>query len=420
MNHACSLQVMPPLFCLKPEPMNSYFERMLTMKRIIAFLIPMLSLLFLLSRPSGHASETKGDQRPIFIAIIAPFSGPLAESGRSMLRGATLRVDEQGNQSHPNRKAVRLIALDDRGEPTRALELAGHMAGHPTIVAVVGHLTTGCTLSAIPFYHAARLTTISPVATGNDLDSVKSPYLFRTILSERQQAIALARYLHGNMGTGTVALLYEDSTLGTQLKNAFLPAAEELGLSVTSFPMGTNPTARLQDELHEIVMLKPQVLFVSGGLHSAAQILRTWPEGIERPVILGTQRLISEEFRELAGDQQRGIMAAHPSIRAPDFQRAMETRARYEKTWKYHMDWLAAQAYDAVDLLLWAIRESGSNLDSLNEAVRGLNSKKHALPGLAGPLYFDRDGSLAREVTVAEYVDGQWRLRQEEAVGSKQ
>jgi branched-chain amino acid transport system substrate-binding protein len=382
----------------------------LIMKQVIVFLITTLSLFFLLPRSPGHPSETKGDQRPIFIAIVAPFSGPLAEYGRSMLRGARLRMDEEEDQSHPNRKEVRLIALNDRGEPTRALKLAENMAGNSSIAAVVGHLTTGCTLSAIPLYHAARLTTISPVATGNDLDSAKSPYLFRTILSEGQQATSLAGYIHGTLAAETVALLYDESTLGAQLKNAFIPAAEEIGLSVKSFSMGTNPTARLQDVLHEIALLEPEALFVSGGLRSAAQILRIWPEGIERPVILGTQRLISEQFRELIGDQQRGIMAAHPSIRASDFQRATDTKARYEKTWKYHMDWLAAQAYDAVDLLLWAIGESGSNLHSLNEVIRGLDSKKHALPGLAGPLYFSRDGSLAREVTVAEYSDGRWRL----------
>jgi branched-chain amino acid transport system substrate-binding protein len=401
----------PTRFCLKSGPMTYDFSQIVNMKRITLFFIGACFGLLLLFSPSGHPSETKGDQRPIFIAIIAPFSGPLAEWGSSMLRGARLRMAEEEDQSHPNRKAVRLIALDDRGEPARALRLAENIAGHPSIVAVVGHLTTGCTLSAIPFYHAARLTTISPVATGNDLDSVQSPYLFRTILSEHQQAIALARYLRGNMGTGMAALLYEDSTLGAQLKNAFIPAAEEIGLLVKPFSMGTNPAARLQDVLREIGMLKPEALFVSGGLHFAAQIIRTWPEGIERPVILGTQRLISEEFRELIGGQQSGIMAAHPNIWEPDSQRAIETKARYEKTWKYHMDWLAAQAYDAFDLLLWALGESGSNLNSLNEVIRGLNSKKHALPGLAGPLYFNHDGSLAREVTVAEYSDGRWRLR---------
>jgi branched-chain amino acid transport system substrate-binding protein len=393
---------------------------MVSIKCIISFLISGLLLLFIVLQPSGYASDAKGDQRPIFIAVVAPFSGPLAEYGHSMLRGATLRGNEQRDQLDPNTKEVKLIALDDRGEPDRAMKLAENMAGHPLIAAVVGHLTTGCTLSAMPYYHGSRLITVSPIATGSDLDGISSPYFFRTILSERQQAIGLARYIQGNMGIGMAILIYEESALGAQLKDAFLPAAEGIGLSVKPFPMGDAPETSLQAILQEIATLKPEAVFVSGGLHSAAQIIRLWPEGMKRPIILGTQRLISEEFRQLVGDQQKGIMAAHPNIWKPDFQRATETRARYEKKWKYRMDWLAVQAYDAVDLLLWAIKETGSNLNALNDTIRDLNSKKYALPGLAGPLYFTSDGSLAREVSVAEYVEGIWRLKKDREVGSKQ
>jgi ABC-type branched-subunit amino acid transport system substrate-binding protein len=396
------------------------FQRMSTMKRIIFLLVLALPLFLLLSRDSGQASETKRDQRPIFIAIIAPFSGPLAECGLSMLRGARLREDQGGDQSYPHGKALKLIALDDRGEPARARQLAERITSNPLIVAVVGHLTTGCTLSAMPFYHAARLTTVSPVATGNDLDTVKSPYLFRTILSDRQQALSLARYIHKTMGKVTVALVYEDSVLGAQLKNAFLLKGQELGLSVKSFSMGSNPFAGLSDALHKIALLGPEVIFSAGGLRSTALILKKWPEGIDKPLIFGTYRLISEEFRELVGDQQRGIMAAHPSIWTSDSQRGAEIRGRYEKHWKYRMDWLAAQTYDAVDLLFWAIRESGSSLKSLRDVLMGLDSKKHALPVLAGPLYFNRNGSLARGVTVAEYIDGRWTLTKAEAVSRKQ
>lgn len=336
-----------------------------------------------------------------------------------MLRGARLREDEGVNQSRVPGKPVKLIALDDRGDPARARQLAERITSNPFMVAVVGHLTTGCTLSAIPFYHAARLTTISPVATGNDIETVKSPYLFRTILSDRQQAISLARYIRKTMGKVTAALVYEGSSLGTQLKHDFLLTGQELGLSVKSFSMGRYPFAGLYDALQKIALLGPDVIFSAGGSRATALILRKWPEGIDKPVIFGTYRLVSEEFRELVGDRQRGIMAAHPSIWTSEFQRGTEIRARYEKHWKCRMDWLAAQTYDAVDLLFWAIRESGSNPTSLNDLIMGLDSQKHALSGLAGPLYFNRNGSLAREVTVAEYRDGRWTLGQGKAGGSK-
>jgi branched-chain amino acid transport system substrate-binding protein len=322
-------------------------------------------------------------------------------------------MDEQGDQSSPRGKPVRLIALDDRGESARARRLAENIANHPSIVAVIGHLTTTCTIAAFPFYHAAQLTTVSPIAGGTDLDTVKSPYLFRTILSEHRQALSLARYIHRTMGGVTAALLYEDSSLGTQLKNSFLLAAGELGLSVKPFSVGTKPFDRLPDALHAVALLTPEVLFVAGGIRPAALIFKQWPEEIEKPVIVGTYRLISEEFVELVGNKAKGIIAAHPCIWGSDLPRGEEVRARYERRWKYRMDWLAAQAYDAVDLLLWAIRESESNLGSLNATIRRLHSKKHALPGLAGPIYFTPDGSLAREVSVAEYSNSRWRLKKE-------
>ena len=75
------------------------------------------------------------------------------------------------------------------------------------------------------------------------------------------------------------------------------------------------------------------------------------------------------------------------------------------------MDWLAVQTYDAIDLLLWAIHSSGVNPDSIREALRGLESEERSLSGLAGPIFFDKTGSLAREITVAEYAEGEWRLR---------
>ena len=165
--------------------------------------------------------------------------------------------------------------------------------------------------------------------------------------------------------------------------------------------------------------IRDRVIFSAGGSRATALILRKWPDGIDKPVIFGTYRLASEEFKELVGDGHQGIMAAHPSIWTSEFKRGTEIRARYEKQWKYRMDWLAAQTYDAVDLLFWAIRKSGSNFKSLNDVLMGLDSKEHAVPGLAGPLYFNRNGSLARDVTVAEYRDGRWTLGQGKAGGSK-
>jgi len=394
------------------EQQVASYHRIPSMNRmiftVISILVPCFLLLF---NSGGEGDEGKRNQRPIYIAIVVPLSGPLAEFGRSMVRGGRMRADEDANQSRLHGSPVKLLTLDDRGEATDAVGLAENIKDHPSIVAVIGHLTTGCTLSAIPAYSAAGLPLISPVATGGDLDTVKSPYVFRTILSESQQVASLARYIYKTMGKITVALVYEDSSLGNQLKKSFLLKSKEIGLSVKPIVVESNPFPNINEAIHEIAMLKAGAIFSASGPQLTSLVVRKWPEKIDKPVIFGTYRLVSEEFMQLAGNRSKGVMAVHPCIWDSSFHKGRGIRDRYEKKWKYNMDWIAGQTYDAVDLVLWAIHKSGSEPDSVRGALKSLNAIHRSLPGLAGPIYFNRNGSLAREVTVAVYTGREWKLK---------
>jgi len=77
------------------------------------------------------------------------------------------------------------------------------------------------------------------------------------------------------------------------------------------------------------------------------------------------------------------------------------------------MDWVAVQTYDAVDLLLRVIERAGTRAHSIRRGLQDLNSTSNALPGLAGPIWFNANGSLARGITVAAYTDSGWKLREE-------
>ena len=374
----------------------------------------------LLSCTSGEGPANKGNTRPVYIAIVAPFSGPLSDFGWSMLRGGRMRIEEGKDQTLLNGRVVKLIALDDMGKAQQAIKLAKNMSSHQSIVAIIGHLTTACTLSAIPVYNSAKLILISPVATGDDLEGIKFPYTFRTILSESQQARSLADYIYRTIDRKKVALIYEGSPLGNRLRNSFLLRSKEIGLSVKDISVENNPFSNLNQRINKIAALRPGAIFLAGGPRLAALIVRKWPKKIDRPLIFGTYRLISEEFTELAGKYNKGILAAHPCVWRSDFEKGRDIKDRYEKKFRYIMDWPAIQTYDAVDLLLWAINKSGIDPDSLRGVLHGLNSKNRSMQGLAGPIYFNPNGTLARDVNVALYTGSGWKLREEEVISSRQ
>ena len=384
-------------------------------------LIKLILLSFiLLSCTSGEDGANKRNTGPVYIAIVAPFSGPLSEFGWSMLRGGRMRIEEGKDKNLLNGRAVKLIALNDMGKAQQAIRLAKNMSSHQSIVAVVGHLTTVCTLSAIPFYGSAKFILISPIATGDDLEGINSSYTFRTILSESQQAMSLADYIYRTIDRKNVALIYEDSPLGNRLRNSFLLRSKKIGLSVKDISVESNPFPNLTEVINKIVKLRAGAIFLAGGPRLAALVVRKWPKKIDRPLTFGGYRLISEEFMELTGKYNKGILAAHPCVWRSNFKKRRDIKNRYEKKYKHNMDWLAIQTYDAVDLLLWAINKSGTDLDSLRVILHGLNSKNRSMKGLAGPIYFNPNGTLARDVNVALYTGSGWKSMEEGVVSSRQ
>ena len=383
------------------------------MKLIIFTLKVVLISCVLLSCTSDKESSDKASKGPVYIALTAPLSGPLSDFGWSMLRGARMRIGDDKDETPYTGRSVKLMVLDDKGDATEALKLAKNISGRQSIVAVIGHLTTVCTLAAIPMYNSAELIHISPVATGDNLERIVSPYTFRTILSESEQAMSLADYMYRTTDVKKVVLVCEGSPLGDLLKNSFLLRSREIGLSVEIIPVQGNSFPDLTETIDKILTMRPAAIFLAGGPELAALIVRELPRKARSPLVFGTYRIISEEFVELAGRHSTKILAAHPCVWRSDFKKGRDVKTRYEREFKHTMDWVAVQTYDAVDLLLWVIERAGTNARSIRRVLQDLNSSSKALLGLAGPIWFNSNGSLARGVTVAAYTDSGWKLGEE-------
>jgi branched-chain amino acid transport system substrate-binding protein len=368
-------------------------------------------ILVLCTSQTTYAHEQ--DTIKAYIALVAPLSGPLSEFGWSMLRAGRMRLDEDEDRGLRNAIGVKLLVLDDKGNAARALQLTRTVADNQSVVAVIGHLTTTCTLAALPVYNSSQLIHISPIATGEDLEHITAPFTFRTILSEGSQAMSLADYIHRNTDVKKVAVLHESTPLGNLLRDSFIRKCEDRGLSAESIGVTGNSLASVSEVTKRVLTMKAGAVFLAARPELAAAIVRELPQGIDRPLVFGTYRLVSEEFLQLSGTSSRGILAAHPCAWSSDFKRGMAVKRRYETEFKHTMDWVAIQTYDAVDLLLWAIERAGADAPSMRSTLQEIDSLTRARPGLAGPIYFNSSGSLAREVSVAVYTGSEWVLRED-------
>src|SRR2546426_7780362 len=91
------------------------------------------------SRPTG----------PIAVGLAGPFSQP---RGASMLRAAQLAVNQINAKRGIRGRKLELRVVDDSGNEDAAVRVAEQLYADPAIVAVVGHLSSGPSLSAARGY----------------------------------------------------------------------------------------------------------------------------------------------------------------------------------------------------------------------------------------------------------------------------
>src|SRR5207253_972608 len=126
------------------------------------------------SRPTG----------PIAVGLAGPFS---QARGASMLRAAQLAVNQINAKRGIRGRKLELRVVDDSGNEDAAVRVAEQLYADPAIVAVVGHLSSGPSLSAARVYGGGATPTpmISPSASSPDLSGM-SPYVFRVCPSDLQ------------------------------------------------------------------------------------------------------------------------------------------------------------------------------------------------------------------------------------------
>jgi ABC-type branched-subunit amino acid transport system substrate-binding protein len=141
------------------EPRNKRQDRILHPASCLLLLLT----LFL----SACAAST---QPVVKIGLVAPFEGRYRQIGYEAIYAARLAIREINARGGINGRRIELVALDDRGEPEKAVTAARQLALDPQVVAVVGHLRPASTDAAMKIYCQAGLPLIAVESAVNACD----------------------------------------------------------------------------------------------------------------------------------------------------------------------------------------------------------------------------------------------------------
>lgn len=351
-----------------------------------------------------RASQAKGD---ILIGAAAPWqSDPAATSLYG--KGLDLAVAEINSQGGVLGRRIVIERADDKASVQQGRIVAQHFANNRDMVAVIGHINSFVSIPASIMYEYYGILMLSPLSTAPELSRrAGARLIFRNIPTDEQIAFQLARFAI-QKGYSRIPVYYVEDAYGRGLAKAFQANFEKLGGSV--------PDARSYDAQSDSRLFRTDLatwkknftfdaLFVAGTLPRAGQVVaEARSAGITAPII-GGDGLGSAELGVIAGDRAEGTIVAgffDPADPRPEVQHFGQI---FMEKFGLPPDDKAAQTYDAVGVLAYAIKQAGSTIPSaIADALRATKD----WPGVTGPHTFNENGDLAGKPIVIKT----WRHNQ--------
>ncbi len=99
--------------------------------------------------------------RVVKIGLVAPFEGRYREIGYDVIVAARLACREWAQQYSDTQLVFELVAYDDQGDPTLAIEQARKLIADPLVAIVIGHWRDDTTQAALPIYQEAGIPLIT-------------------------------------------------------------------------------------------------------------------------------------------------------------------------------------------------------------------------------------------------------------------
>lgn len=347
-------------------------------------------------------------QGPIRVGFLAPLSGPYAQTGRDILNGFQLYLDEI--QHRAAGRPIELIIEDSEAVPAVALTKARKLVERDEVHLMTGALLSSTGYALAPYIDSVQIPMLYPVVSADDLTQRRrSRWVVRTGWSGSQPNHAFGEYAYRVLNLRTVAILALDYSFGWESVGGFQRTFEAAGGTVTQkiwTPVSVHDFAPYLAQVSRDVDAV-YALFLG---RAALQFMKQYEEfGLKkRTLLIGQGTTTDEHVLPFMGDEAIGVITPlhySAALDTPANRRfAAAYRARYNKVPSYYSE----SMYTGAKWFVGAIELVEGNVEDSEALLEALRTVKPVdLP--RGPVELDEYGNPIENVYIrrVERVNGE-------------
>ncbi|MDF2667877.1 MAG: hypothetical protein K0R67_183 [Paenibacillus sp.] len=314
---------------------------------------------------------------------------PFAKQNDLFREGLELALEEINEQGVLNGKRIDLVLEDDEASVTAGLSIAQGFADDKSVSAVIGHRSSSVTIPASLIYENAGILQLAPAATSPKLTENNTKLVFRNIPDDVQLGNSLALYAQ-EKGYKNIAIYYVDDEYGRGLANSFEDKAREAGLHIIDRVSGYKNSADVKRLTDKWAILDCDLVFMAGTTADGTAFIKEMRKAGMTVPVMGGDGLDSKEFASSGSAVEGTVIASifHPT--APTAQNE-QFQKKFKSKYGVEPNKWAAQGYDSLHLLAYAIQKANSRVPSrIAEELYKLKDWE----GASGKRVFSEDGNL--------------------------
>ena len=348
------------------------------------------------------------NRSPVVVGFAGPLTGPYSDLGVNGRNGVRLAVEEINDRGGIDGRKMELLVRNDKGLCDEAAQATAELIDSGA-QAIIGHMTSEQTISALPVAAEKDVVLLSPTTSTPELSGIKDNF-FRIHPSTDRDAIALARYVLQEKGVDSLC------TLKDMDNEAYAGSFEKY--FVQEFKSGGGEVAHRQklyascspdwfQVAEDLKSCTDEAVLLALSARDAANLVQALESIDYSPEIFSTGWAMTRELLRAGGRTVENVTFVTSTFKekpGPDFQ---EFAKSYRSRFGSEPSFAAAFAYDAAHVLARALEKSfdGSGLEQALTEIRGY-------PGLYWPITIDEYGDVMSPIYIVQVAEGEFEAVQ--------
>jgi len=344
-------------------------------------------------------------EKDILIGFAGQLTGVYSDLGVHGRNGATLAVEEINAGGGVAGKQLRLIPEDDGNTPEKARQAVKKLI-QQKVTAIVGHMTSGQSLSGLPVAEEAGVVMLSPTTSTPALTGKKDMF-FRVQPSTVYTAESLGRFAAEKLNLSQVSTVrdMDNDAYTAPFNRHFIQHFVEGGGRVAATCTFSSQASGNWAEVLACLQLKNVrgVLIMASARDLVSMIQAMGTSGTDQ-VLLSSGWAANQEMLSQGGRTVEGLYLARTGFILEHDVMYTAFKSRYQNRFGRAPSFAAEQGYHALQVLARGLRQTGGNSLGLPRALAGITD----FPSFYGTLHLDRYGDAHLPVRILQIRNGQF------------